>query len=98
MQLMSGLGPGPRIRRSTANSFRILIVMAVMGMALVTGQALTAVPAYADVTTNGYLIGALSSAVAAVAISPTDVSAGTPTKFEVHFVATTATVAAGAAS
>jgi hypothetical protein len=64
--------------------------MAITAAALGAGDALTAGPAYADVVTNGYTIGTLSSAVSAVSAAPTDVSAGTPTKFEVHFVATMA--------
>ena len=90
MQPMSGPGFWAKMRRSTARTTRVATVVAIMAVALGTGEVLTAGPAYADVTTNGYLIGSLSSAVAAVAASPTDVSAGTPTKFEVHFVATMA--------
>ncbi len=90
MQLMSGRGLWAKMQGSGVRSARLLTVVATMALAVATGEALTAGPAYADVTTNGYMIGTLSSAVAAVAASPTDVSAGTPTKFEVHFVATMA--------
>ncbi len=64
--------------------------VAIMGTALGAGDAITAGPAYADVVTTGYTIGTASSAVGAVSADPTDVSAGTPTKFEVHFAATSA--------
>ena len=64
--------------------------VAITAAAVGAGDALTAGPAYADVVTNGYTIGTASSAVGTVSADPTDVSAGTPTKFEVHFVATSA--------
>jgi hypothetical protein len=68
----------------------VTAVAAITGSALGAGDALTAGPAYADVVTNGYTIGTPSSAVGAVSAAPTDTSAGTPTKFEVHFAATSA--------
>ena len=68
----------------------VTAAVAIMGTALGAGDAITAGPAYADVVTNGYTIGTASSAVGVVSADPTDVSAGTPTKFEVHFAATSA--------
>lgn len=68
----------------------LMAAVAIIGTAVGVGDAITAGPAYADVVTNGFTIGTGSSAVGAVSADPTDVSAGTPTKFEVHFAATSA--------
>ena len=80
-----------KIRRNTRTRLGVVTAVVVITSAsLGAGDALSAGPAYADVITNGYTIGTATSAVGAVSADPTDVSAGTPTKFEVHFVASSA--------
>jgi hypothetical protein len=55
--------------------------------ALCAGLAVTALPAYADVTSNDYTIGSATGAVSTVVATPTSVSASGPTNFEVSFTA-----------
>ena len=59
--------------------------IALTGAALGGGLVATALPAYADVTTNSYTIGSPSGAVASIAVSPSTVGAGAATSFEVTF-------------
>ncbi len=53
--------------------------------ALGGGLMATALPAYADVTTNAYTVGAPSGAVSAVTASPSSVGEGASTNFAVTF-------------
>jgi hypothetical protein len=55
--------------------------------ALCAGLAVTALPAYADVTSNDYTIGSATGAVSTVVATPTSVSASGSTNFEVSFTA-----------
>jgi hypothetical protein len=59
---------------------------------LVGGLALTAVPAYADITTSTYTIGTPSAPVSGVAATPTGVTADAHTSFEIVFTVGTALV------
>ena len=91
MRLMPIRGFRAKMRRDMGRTASAAAAVAIITFAVVgAGEVLAAGPAYADVVTNGYTIGSLSSAVSAVTASPTEVSAGTSTKFEIHFVATMA--------
>ena len=62
-----------------------------MAMGLVAfgvGWVAAAAPAYADVTTAGYAIGAATPSVSSLVVAPTIATAGTSTNFEISFVAT----------
>ena len=75
------LQPGSRRRRPIS-----AVGAAVLGAATIAGGLIaTALPAFADVTTNAYTIGAPSGAVGAVTASPSAVGAGAVTNFEVTF-------------
>ncbi len=75
------LQPGSRRRRSI-----LAVGAAVLGAATIAGGLMaTALPAFADVTTNAYTIGAPSGAVSPVTASPNAVGAGAVTNFEVTF-------------
>jgi large repetitive protein len=63
---------------------------------LAGGLAMTAVPAYADITTSSYTIGSPSGAVTGVTASPRGVSTDSSTDFEVSF--TVGTALAGSSS
>ena len=74
------LQPGSRRRPISA------VGAAVLGAATIAGGLMaTALPAFADVTTNAYTIGAPSGAVGAVTASPSAVGAGAVTNFQVTF-------------
>jgi hypothetical protein len=64
--------------------------------ALCAGLLATAVPAYADVTTNYYAIGTSSGSVSSIVATPTSVGADASTSFEVAFTALSALSAADA--
>ena len=57
--------------------------------ALCAGLAITALPAYADVTSNDYTIGSPSGAVSTVVATPSSVAASGSSNFEVSFTAPT---------
>ncbi len=57
--------------------------------ALCAGLAVTALPAYADVTSNDYTIGTPGGAVSTVVATPATVAASGSTNFEVSFTAPT---------
>ena len=91
MQVMSGPGSSAKMRPNARKRAKaVLAFMAITALALGAGDVATAVPAYADVTTNNYAIGMISGAVGTVSALPTTVIAGTLTKFEVRFAATVA--------
>jgi len=78
--------PGRAMGRS-----RLLAGAAVLTTgALVGGLAITAGPAYADITTSSYTIGAPSGGVTNVVASPSGVNAGGSTSFDVSFTVPTA--------
>ncbi len=75
------LQPGSRRRRPI-----LAAGAAVLSAATIAGGLIaTALPAFADVTTNSYTIGAPSGAVGAVTASPSAVGAGAVTNFELTF-------------
>ncbi len=89
MQAMVRRGFWAKMRHRPGRPTRVVMaVITLTAAALGAGQVLAAGPAYADVATNAYTIGTPSTAVSAVTVAPTATSASTPTKFEVHFVAT----------
>jgi hypothetical protein len=64
---------------------QVVGAVAITGAVLGGGLMATALPAFADVTTNNYTIGSPSGAVNSVAASPGAVGAGAATQFEVTF-------------
>lgn len=58
--------------------------------ALAGGLAITALPAYADVSSNSYTIGTPAGSIGNVVASPSTVAAGSSVNFEVTFTAGTA--------
>ncbi len=58
--------------------------------ALCAGLAVSALPAYADVTSNEYTIGSSTGAVSTVVATPASVSASGSTNFEISFTAASA--------
>jgi hypothetical protein len=68
-------------RRTTMAASAVAVNTAAFGAGLVA----TALPAYADVTTNAYTIGAPSGAVSAVSASPSSMGEGALTNFAVTF-------------
>ena len=83
MQVRNPLAHLPTVKRRRARL--ALSAVAVTAATLGGGLLATALPAYADVTTNSYTIGSPSGAVSSVAASPTTVGAGAATSFEVTF-------------
>src|SRR5579863_2124569 len=78
--------------KSTGTSWRrgkAAVCAAVLGLvALGFGWVGAASPAYADVTTASYNIGAPTPSVNSLVVAPTVVTVGTATNFELSFVAT----------
>jgi hypothetical protein len=64
-------------------------------IALGIGWVGAASPAYADVTTASYNIGALTPSVSGLVVSPTVAAVGTSTNFEISFVATVGLATSG---
>ena len=58
--------------------------------ALCAGIAVTALPAYADVTSSYYTIGTATGGVSTVVAAPASVTEATPTNFEVSFTTSAA--------
>jgi hypothetical protein len=83
MQLRNPLSPLSTSvrRRAKVPAGALALTMVALGGALMA----TALPAYGDVTTNAYTIGAPSGAVGAVAASPSSVGEGALTNFAVTF-------------
>ena len=75
MQVRNPLAHLPTLKRRRARL--ALSALAVTAATLGGGLLATALPAYADVTTNAYTIGAPSGAVGAVTASPSAVGEGT---------------------
>ena len=63
--------------------------------AVAAGMAVTAIPAYADVTSSTYTIGSPSGAVASVVASPSTVAKSASTNFRVTFTVGTAVAGSG---
>jgi len=84
---------GPRHR---SPGTRLLAAGVLTAGALLTGLATTAPPAYADVMSNNYTIGAPSGGVTSVTASPSTATAGAPTSFQVGFTASLALAGASA--
>ena len=83
MQVRNPLAHLPTVNRRHA---RLAVsAVAVTAATLGGGLVATALPAYADVTTNAYAIGAPSGAVGAVTASPSAVGEGALTNFAVTF-------------
>ena len=78
--------PWARLRRVAQVRAKVVAgTVALTTVALGGGLMVTALPAYADVTTNAYAIGAPSGAVGSVTASPSSVGAGASTNFAVTF-------------
>ncbi len=83
MQVRNPLAHLPTVKRRRARL--AFSAVAVTAATLGGGLLATALPAYADVTTNAYTIGAPSGAVGAVTASPSAVGEGALTNFAVTF-------------
>ncbi len=78
--------PLARIRMFTRTRAKVAATgLAVTTAALGGGLVATALPAYADVTTNAYAVGAPSGAVSGVSAAPSSVGVGALTNFAVTF-------------
>ncbi len=76
--------PGCSWRRGKAALGAVVLGLVAVGL----GWVGAASPAYADVTTASYNIGAATPSVSSLAVGPTITTVGTPTNFQFSFVAT----------
>src|ERR1017187_3783614 len=73
-------------RRAKLAAGTLALTMAAFGAAV----AISAAPAFADVTSNTYTIGTVSGAVSGLAVSPASVTVNTASSFALTFTATAA--------
>jgi hypothetical protein len=88
---MPAVGPSRKASERPWTRAKAAVGAALMSVvALGVGWAGEASPAYADVTTAGYAIGALTPPVSSLAVAPIVATVGTSTNFEISFVASVA--------
>ena len=86
---MPAVGPSAKTSARSLGRAKAAAGAVALGMvALGVGWAGETSPAYADVTTAGYAIGALTPPVGSLTVAPTIATVGTSTNFEISFVAT----------
>jgi hypothetical protein len=88
---MPAVGPSAKTpQRSWGRAKAATCAVALGLVALVVGWVGAESPAYADVTTAGYAIGAPTPPVSSLVVAPTIAAVGASTDFEISFVATVA--------
>ena len=93
---MPAVGPSTKASGCSWRRGKAAVGASLLGLvALGVGWVGAASPAYADVTTAGYAIGAPTPSVNSLVVAPTIATVGTSTNFEISFVATVALSAAG---
>jgi hypothetical protein len=86
---MPAVGPAPKAPECSWRRGKAAVGTGVLGLvALGLGWVGAASPAYADVTTASYNIGAATPSVSSLAVGPTITTVSTSTNFELSFVAT----------